>query len=340
MLVKVFEKSDIDRKNILNNPSGKRGRVLALGYFDGVHRGHGAILQKTVEEALKRGELPAVHTFSSPPVSKSCFRDKKDGKETVSALLTTQEEKNSLFKAAGIEEELVFPFYEKLMNLAPADFLDHCVKHLLEANVVVAGEDYRFGKDRAGDAAFLQAWGKKEGVEVFIVSPVAQKGKIVSSTRIRTCIQTGRIEEANDLLGYPLSYMGEVELGFQIGRTLQFPTANTRIEQGKVIPAYGVYASIFYVDGTFLSGISNIGLRPTLKRNEQIPTIETMVYGKDFNIYGKKVRVFLLSFTRPEACFSSLEDLKSQVHKDIKSVENYHLAHPFDYSILYANVLS
>ena len=320
-MMRVWDFSKKKPKEILASEdflsNREKGRVLALGYFDGVHKGHISIIQAACEEAKKRGVLSALHTFSTVPTSK-----KKDIQSAI--CLTTEKEKECLLQAAGMEEILLFPFDEEMKNMPPEAFLEKHVRDIAGAVSVVVGEDYCFGKDRIGDIDFLVKWCRENQIELKVVSPVLENGAAISSTRIRQTLSEGAVEEANSLLGYVVSYEGVVEKGFQIGRTLSFPTANMCIDKEKLVPRYGVYASFFYVDGKFYKSISNIGLRPTLERKERTPVVETMIYGENLDLYGKTVRVFLLSFVRPEKKFASLEDLKEAVHQDMKTVEHHH----------------
>ena len=176
-------------------------------------------------------------------------------------------------------------------------------------------------------------------MKVYSVLPVLYKDQVISSTWIRESVRNGRISLANSLLGYPISYEGFIQQGKHLGRTLGFPTANLIPEEGKVIPAYGVYASILYTKDAFYPSITSIGLRPTVNSTDMAPLIETMMYDHSMNLYGEKVRVFLLSFVRPEYRFADIHALKEQVHKDMAEVRHYHDLHGHDYSNLLSGVI-
>jgi len=305
------------------------GRAVALGYFDGVHMGHRQILNLLKKSAGERSIPSMVHTFSSLPKSKSEASGVKEG-----SLLTTLSEKCSCFARLGMDETAIFPFSEKVASLHAMEFLQHYIKDLLHAKVIVAGEDYRFGQNRGGDMELLSFWGHENGIEVFAVPPVRHNNQIISSTWIRECIRSGRITTANLLLGYTVSYQGVVQHGRHLGRTLGFPTANINIEGGKVIPAYGVYASVLLTNDVFYHAVTSIGLRPTVNTSETVPIIETMVYDHTLDIYDQKIQVFLLSFIRPEHRFPDINHLKDQVKKDMDEVRDYHNLHGSDYSNL------
>ena len=356
----VWDFSTRDRDEIRKSSAffqnKRKGRVVALGYFDGVHKGHSAILEEACKLADFVDGIPAVHTFSSAPVSKgknhssSC----ESGQDAIH--LTTYKEKEGLLRSAGIEEIMLFPFDQTLSETSAEDFLENDIKDLLGARGIVAGSDYRFGRNREGTVEYLRRWCQREGIEIRITPQQHVGDKVVSSSKIRQALLDGRTDEANALLGYPISFSGVVEKGFQIGRTMQFPTANTRIEQGKIVPRYGVYATVFYCepgpgaqceegephrmgDGFLLSAVSNIGLRPTFLREEKNPVMETVLLKRNCDLYGKRVRVFLLSFVRPERRFSSVPELEEQVRRDIECVQNYHDSHIIDHSIYSTSVL-
>lgn len=328
-----------DSKGVLKAPDGFygsacNGRAVALGYFDGVHQGHRKILDQLKELARER-EIPAmVHTFSSLPKSKST-----DSQDKVSSLLTTLNEKCSSFDRIGMDETALFPFSETVSSMHAIDFMQNHLNGMLQAKVIVAGEDYHFGQNREGDIKMLSQWGRQNGIQVCSVPPVKHNDQIISSSWIRECVRNGRIVLANSLLGYPLSYEGIVRKGKQLGRSFGFPTANIAVDEGKVVTAYGVYASILSTNGSFYPAITNVGLRPTVNTSDFIPLIETMMYDHTQDLYGDRIRVFLLSFIRPEYRFPDAQALKEQVHKDMAEVRHYHDLHGHDYSNLLSGVI-
>lgn len=328
-----------DVNGTLKEPEGfsgtaEKGRAVALGYFDGVHQGHQAILGKLLTLAHERGIPAMVHTFNSVPKSKAV-----DSRDKVSSLLTTLPEKCSCFEWLGLDETALFPFTEAVSSMHAMDFLQNYLKGMLHAKVIVAGEDYRFGRDREGDIDLLSFWGQENGVEVYTVSPVLYNDQVISSTWIRECVKSGKISLANTLLGYSISYDGIVQQGKHLGRTLGFPTANLIPDEAKVLPAYGVYASVLRVNGAFYPSITSIGLRPTVNTSDPAPLIETMMYDRSMDMYGERIRVFLLSFVRPEYRFPDTHALREQVHKDMAEVRHYHDLHGHDYSNLLSGVI-
>jgi len=328
-----------DNNGVLIAPDGfygtaGNGRAVALGYFDGVHQGHRKILDKLQLLARER-EIPAmVHTFSSLPKSKT-----GDSQDKGSSMLTTLSEKCIMFDRIGMDETALFPFSENVSSMHAMDFMQNHLKKLLAAKVIVAGEDYRFGRGREGDMKLLSLWGHENGIQVYSVPPVKYNDQIISSTWIRECVRNGKIALTNSLLGYPISYEGIVQQGKHLGKSFGFPTANLAPEEGKVVAAYGVYASILSVNGSFYPAITNIGLRPTVNTSNFIPLVETMMYDRTMDLYGDRIRVFLLSFVRPEYRFPDTQALKEQVHKDMAEVRHYHDLHGHDYSNLLSGVI-
>jgi len=328
-----------DKSGLLTAPDGfsdtaVNGRAIALGYFDGVHQGHKAILDKLLILAHDRNIPSAVHTFTSLPKSKSY-----DSGDNANSLITTLPEKCDCFARYGMDETVLFPFSDVLSSMHAMDFMQHHLKKLMHAEVIVAGEDYRFGRNREGDMNLLSSWGRENGVSVYSVPPVQHENQVISSTWIRECIKDGRVSLANKLLGYPISYEGIVQQGKHLGRTLGFPTANLAPDEGKIVPAYGVYVSVMLVKGVFYPSITSIGLRPTVNTSDNIPLIETMIYDSSMNIYGEKVRVYLLGFVRPERRFPDTQMLRDQVEKDMAEVRHYHDLNGHDYSNLLPGVI-
>ncbi len=313
---------------------GARERAVALGYFDGVHAGHRAILEKLTYEARLNRLSAAVHTFSSLPKSK-----KEDTSSEKTAVITTIAEKCAYFSMSGVDETVLFPFTSRLADMSPEAFLSEILKDTLHARVIVCGEDYRFGNNRSGDISFLRKWAEKNQVRVYTVAPICHDGQVISSSRIRGLIQEGNIHLANILLGYPISYQGMVQVGRKIGRTLGFPTANIPIEDGKVIPAYGVYASLLFTAEEMYPSITSVGVRPTVNPSKSGILIETTMFDREMDLYGQPIRVYFLDYIRGECCFAGVEMLKDQVFRDMAKVRQYHDRHRYEYSNLLPGVV-
>lgn len=314
--------------------AASRGLAVALGYFDGVHAGHREILRVLQAVAKERRIPAAVHTFVSMPKSKTIHTQNRDNSH-----LTTVSEKCGLFEQLGVDQTVLFPFSDSISSMRAEDFLQLYIKDLMHTNVVVAGEDYRFGRDQEGDMAFMSSWGERNGVTVIAVPPVFYQERIISSTWIRDCIRRGEVKLATDLLGCPISYDGIVQEGKRLGRTLGFPTANLTIDDDKVIPAYGVYASVLVVNRKTYASVTSVGLRPTVNTTDPSPLIETMVYDCNMDLYGQQIRVYLIAYMRPEIRFPDIHSLTEQVDKDLAEVRQFHNVHSGDYSNLLSCVI-
>lgn len=294
------------------------GRAVALGYFDGVHLGHLEILRAMKRRSLELGIPALVHTFSSLPKSKIAA-------DSNGLLITTLEERCAAFSAEGMDEVAVFPFSDAVASLSAQDFLEFHIRKFLRARVVIAGADYRFGKNREGDMKYLQQWGNKYGVEVICVAPIKMDGRIISSSWVRDCITNGNVSLAEKLLTRPVSYEGVVVEGKKLGRKLGFPTANIAVPEQKVIPHFGVYASIASFDGHAYQAITNVGLRPTIREAGAAPNIETLLFDCSASLYQKNLRVSLLEYIRPEKQFDSTEILREQISRDVDAARLFHI---------------
>lgn len=312
--------------------SATGGRAVALGYFDGVHRGHIKLFE-VLREISASNSLPTMaHTFSQTPKSKVYA-------SAGSGLITTLSERCDLIHRAGIDEIAVFPFSTSLASMKAETFLDEYVLKLLKAKIVVVGEDYRFGAGREGDVTLLTDWAKNRGVQAILVPPEKQGDKVISSSWIRSCILEGDMETSNLLLGRPIDYEGTVLTGRKLGRSLGFPTANIGIPFGKIVPQYGVYASFMLYESRLIPSVSNIGVRPTVEEPDVHPMIETTMHHVDLDLYGKIIKVFPLRKIREERKFSSLEALREQVGKDQIESIRIHAEIDFDYSKLIPDVV-
>ena len=278
--------------------------AVSLGKFDGLHRGHKYLLQE-LEKGKLKGYKSVIFTFDVPPAS--FFQ--KDYK-----VLSTNEEKEQIFEAAGIDAVVECPFTDSLRRMEPYEFLQMLTDRIC-VRQIAAGKDFRFGKNRSGGFEDLKKYEKEFGYEAVIVDKMQHEGRDISSTRIRELICAGRMEEANYLLGYDYFLTGVVEHGNRIGRTLGFPTTNQELPSEKLLPPNGVYVSKILIDGVWHGGVTNIGCKPTIEGNYPVG-VETFIYDFHEKIYGKTVRTALLHFLRPERKFDSVEKLKEQIERD------------------------
>ena len=270
---------------------------LALGAFDGLHRGHMAVIRRACAPGEGGRRLqPAVFTFSRSPAGNS-------------AVLTGRD-KERLLEDAGVEVLYSLEF-SQVKDWEAEAFVEQVLFETCAARRLCCGEDFRFGRGARGDTALLQTLCDRRGVELTVVPPVKEGGEKVSSTRIRAAVEAGDISLANRLLGRPFGFSLEVIHGNHIGTGLGTPTINQAIPEGFVLPRFGVYASWCRVGGEYFYGVTNVGVKPTVGSDRVLA--ETWMPEFQGDLYGKRVRVFLLEFLRPEKKFGSLEELKAAI---------------------------
>jgi len=290
--------------------------VLALGFFDGIHLGHSALLNKTKERAAQLGLAPAVFTFDRHP------RQVITGKPT--PLINSADDRQEiLHRIYGIERIFVCPFTEEVMRLAPREFIRRYLHESYDVAHVVAGHDFHFGYRNEGTPQILQEECAKLGIGCDIVSRVELDGITVSSSYIRQLLQQGQMARACRFLGHPYSVSGTVRHGLHIGTTLGVPTVNLDLPEGVLIPAHGVYLSrVFLENGEGYPSLTNIGVRPTVKSGSAA-NAETFLLDFSGDLYDQSVRLELYDFLRPEQKFDSLTELQAQIHKDISRAKAY-----------------
>ncbi len=284
-----------------------RGAV-ALGFFDGLHIGHAAVVSRTLSYQ-QEGLCPCVFTFTMDgghPAAKS----------TANAL-TTERQKEQLLENWGVRLVLC-PDFSEFHAMEPESFVDEILVRRLNANAACCGEDFRFGKKAAGDVGQLAALCQARGIRLDVVPPVTFEGERVSSTRIRHLLGEGRVADANRMLGRAFSYDFTVVRGKQLGRKLDSPTINQRLPDGFVPLRHGVYASVSFAGGAWHPSVTNIGLRPTVEDTTAVNS-ETYICGFSGDLYGARVEVRLLAFLRPEQRFPSVEALRARIHADAEA---------------------
>ena len=284
-----------------------RGAV-ALGFFDGLHIGHAAVVSRTLSYQ-QEGLCPCVFTFTMDgghPAAKS----------TANAL-TTERQKEKLLESWGVRLVLC-PDFSEFHAMEPESFVDEILVRRLNANAACCGEDFRFGKKAAGDVGQLAALCQARGIRLDVVPPVTFEGERVSSTRIRHLLGEGRVADANRMLGRAFGYDFTVVRGKQLGRKLDSPTINQRLPDGFVPLRHGVYASVSFAGGAWHPSVTNIGLRPTVEDTTAVNS-ETYICGFSGDLYGARVEVRLLAFLRPEQRFPSVEALRARIHADAEA---------------------
>ena len=274
-------------------------RAVALGIFDGVHIGHRSVISGT----LDCGPVSSVFTFA----------DSTRSLPKKAPALLSSENKKTLLAQTGAEELLDVDF-DCVRTLTPQAFVTEILRDALHARRVCCGENFRFGRDGAGDAATLQALCAEQHIDVCVVGTVVCDGEPISSSRIREAIAAGDLPRATRLLGHPFWMDAVVSKGQQLGRTLGFPTLNQVLPDDLVQPRFGVYLSAVEIDGRVHTGLTNVGRRPTV--GSDAPLAETWVPDYDGDLYGQTVRTIPVRFVRPERSFSSLEALQAQLQKD------------------------
>lgn len=278
--------------------------AAALGFFDGLHLGHIAVVQRAL---LREGLNSVVVTFNDKTVLPKFRREKGN-------CIVTYEQKTELFEEAGADY-LYAPDFGEIKDFSAREFVEKILRDRLCAAYVVCGYDFRFGRGGEGDPDTLSALCREYGIACEVVPPVRIDGEIVSSTEIRRLIRLGEIERANRLLGYELSYSLPVVRGNEIGRTIGFPTINQIIPDEMVRPKNGVYKSWAVADGKTYRSITNIGVKPTVTDRGEVVT-ETHLVGFHGDLYGQTVKISLREYLRGEKKFESLAALKAQLAYD------------------------
>ena len=274
--------------------------AVALGLFDGVHRGHQSVIRAAVSESTL---TPAVFTFQF---------DQKDliTKPHFARILSPA------LKVRKLEElgvEVMFePLFSSIMSMEPESFFNGILRNFMHAGAIFCGDDFHFGKGASGDTALLQRYCKDAGIRFEVVPPLLDDGAPVSSTRIRAALREGDIPLANRLLGYPYMTDGEVVHGRHLGRKLGFPTINQLFAPEDLIPRFGVYATIAEIDGKRYVGATDIGVKPTVGEG-YAPAAETYLLDFDGDLYGKNITLSYYAFLRGERKFSSLAELTETV---------------------------
>lgn len=287
-----------------------KNSVVTLGKFDGLHIGHQMLIDHVIE-LKKKGYQSVMFTFSLHPYN--LFSEKE------TKLIYTNEEKLLKLREEGLDVLIAYPFTTKTASLEPEEFIKEVLVKQCDAKAIIVGEDFCFGKHRRGNVDMLRKYAKELGYEVYAYEKVEYDNDVVSATRIRDEIAKGNMEVVTDMLGRPFSVVGEVVHGRQLGRQLGMPTVNILPSEGKLLPPNGVYASTVEIEGKEYTGVTNVGYKPTVGDKNQLG-IETYIIDFEGDLYGKVLEVKLLQFMRPEQKFLSVQELKTQMHQDMKNV--------------------
>ena len=286
-------------------------RVFALGFFDGVHLGHQALLKACVELAAELDVETAAITFENHP--QSLFSD------SIPPLINTLDDRRRLMKDYGVKHIHAFSVTREVMSTDWRDFLDMLVEE--GAAGFVCGDDFRFGNRGEGNGEKLQEYCAENGLPCVIIPEQTMDDTRVSSTYIRRQIEEGDMATAVRFLGHPHILTGQVISGRHIGRKIGVPTANLTIPDGVVVPKFGVYACRVELDGTLYCAVANVGTRPTVGGHRI--TVEPWILGFDGDLYGREITLEFHKFLRPERKFDSLEDLQAEIRKNAEETKDF-----------------
>lgn len=292
--------------------------AITLGKFDGVHVGHQKLIHKVVEKR-ELGFQSVLFTFDK--AVGAFLRDSEQN------MLLTKEERKKILSRYSLDFVLECEFTEEFAHMSAETFIEEILVKGLCVGYIAVGTDYRFGYKAKGDYKLLQEYSKKYDFVVEVVEKVAYQGCEISSTRIRNSIEAGKMEEANEMLGYSYPIIGKVIHGKKLGRTLGMPTTNLTPIKEKLLPPFGVYASKTIIDNKIYNGVTNIGCKPTVS-TDMIRGVETYIFDYNEDLYGKTIEIDLYRFERPELKFNSIEELKEAMEKDILLVRKYFIDNP------------
>jgi riboflavin kinase/FMN adenylyltransferase len=295
------------------------GSAVSIGYFDGVHKGHAALLTRLVTQAKERGLKSVVVTFSIHP------REALNA-NYVPKLITLNEERYRLLEAQGVDYCIVLPFSKEISGKSFKQFMDDYLIDKLNTKYLLIGHDHHFGCDRANGFDQYKQYGEEKGIVVEREDVFKVKDIVVSSSYVRREIQTGNIAGAKAALGYDYFIEGVVIPGYKVGKTIGFPTANVAVNDvRKLLPAAGVYAVTVEIEGTSkeLKAMLYIGARPTFVNMSETKSIEVNIFDFDEDIYQKKIKVNFKNYIREEQKFDSPSKLATQLNKDKQVVLNW-----------------
>ena len=293
----------------------EKKRVIALGFFDGVHVGHSALMKKAISVGNEKSLIPSVITFDTHPLN--LITD-----ETIPLINSPDDRAGIIHRVFGIDDIIILHFDKYTSNIPWDIFIDHLYNEF-GARHLIAGDDFSFGRGGKGNSRLLKQKCDELRIGCDIIPKIKHDGIVISSTYVRELLIEGNIERANAFLGHPHVLTDIVRYGYKLGRTLGTPTINMCFAEGVLIPAFGVYATKVYInDGGEYLGVTNIGVRPTVDDSGRI-TAETHILNYQGNLYGRQVRVEFYARLRGEKKFDNVEDLKAQIRSDCESALQY-----------------
>jgi riboflavin kinase/FMN adenylyltransferase len=290
--------------------------AVALGFFDGIHVGHRALIDEMIKIAKEKNLESCLVTFRQHPLTLVFpkFAPK---------LISSNDEKINVLDQMDIDKLIFIDFTEEIMNFEPEEFIREVLVKRLSAKIIVVGFNYNFGKKGKGTPELLVKLKEKYGYDVLVVNPVEKDGHIISSTFIRNLVVNGKVEQIEKYLGRKFSVMGEVVRGKGLGRQYAIPTANITVEDEHILPDAGVYYTNIIVKGVKYEGLTNIGYNPTFENHPF--SVETYIYDFDEDIYGETVELIFNKKIRKEKKFTNLPDLIKQIRHDIQTVEKKYI---------------
>lgn len=289
-------------------------KVMALGFFDGIHVGHAALINMIKQRAKETGAEPAVLTFDVHP-------DNLVFHKTVPLINSAEDREHILKRYFGIDDVVVIHFSQRVMHMDWKEFIDELIDEM-NLRWIVVGHDFCFGYKGLGTAAKLKDYCEEHGIGCDIIPAVCRDGVIVSSTLIRQLIESGDMEMANAYLGHPHTLTDVVRSGYHLGTQMGTPTINMGFPQGVIIPRHGVYAAKAYIDGQEYMSVTNVGIRPTVSDSGNV-NVESFLLDFHGNLYGHQARIDFYKFLRPERKFDDVETLAAQIKHDAQTTRDY-----------------
>ncbi|HBI91351.1 MAG TPA: bifunctional riboflavin kinase/FMN adenylyltransferase [Terrisporobacter glycolicus] len=292
--------------NSLNEVKSFDKSVVTIGKFDGIHKGHEVLIEKTVNYSKQEELTSVVFTFKNSPIS--YFSN------IITREIITEVEKMNKLKLLGVDVVIDIPFNKDMAEISAEDFVKQILVDKLGAKKLIIGHDFAFARKREGTPPILKILGEKYGFDVEVIEPVVINNIRVSSTHVKDLIYAGRVDEIKNYLGRNYAIEGTVIHAKQLGRTLGFPTANIRLQENLIIPKRGIYATKVHIGNEVYVGATNIGYNPTV--NGEKMSVETNILQFDKDIYGKTIKLEFLERIRDEKKFKDLNELKLQLKMD------------------------
>lgn len=296
----------------INKPVG-----VALGNFDGIHLGHQALIKTLIAECHESNRIPMVYTFKNHPATVLAHHNKV----IYPSKITPIPLKMKIMRQLGVEILYLDTFTDALKAKPPERFVEDILLGKLRADLIVVGDDFRFGKKASGNIDLLVNLSKAHGYKLIIVPPVYDNGNKISSSQIRQEIEKGNMEKVTLLLGRPFMMFNFIEKGFGRGKSMGYPTANLILEAQQMVPAEGVYATEVKVDRNVYMGATSVGKNPTFGEHET--TVETYVIDHHIMLYQREIQLSFYKKIRDQITFDNVEMLKNQISEDVRVIKEY-----------------